>query len=296
MGLAHAAHGRGIKTLTMNRSLPVPYEQRLSASDLEALRAAVAALERQSFASRLTTAAGRQFAHSPLLSPRIQSLASMAAQKALQAALTVALSSLEGAPRGDTTRMHRRLAAFTGAMGGAVGLASLPVELPLSTTIMLRSIADIARNEGENLRDPATALACLEVFALDGHSSDDHFLEGGYLAIRSLLAKSVTDAARFMTTRGLAQQSAPAFVRLIGVLGARFGIVVSQKAAAQAVPLIGAAAGAAINHAFAEHFQTLARGHFTMRRLERFYPPALVHAEYARIAYAEGFWDRPIES
>jgi hypothetical protein len=74
---------------------------------------------------------------------------------------------------------------------------------------------------------------------------------------------------------------------------ARFGFVVSQKAAAQAVPIIGAVSGAAINLAFTEHFQTMARGHFVMRRLERVYKPVLVRAEYARIARDEGYWAAP---
>jgi hypothetical protein len=219
-------------------------------------------------------------------------MASAAARRALSMALNVALSSLEGAPQGDTTRFHRRLAAFSGGVGGAVGLASLPIELPVSTTIMLRSIADIARNEGENLRNAETGLACLEVFALGGHS-DDNVLEGGYLAVRSLLAKSVTDAARFVAVRGVAQESAPALVRLLSDLSARFGVVVSQKAAAQAVPLLGAISGAAINVAFTEHFQTLARGHFAVRRLERVYDPVMVRRCYARIAREGGYWDAP---
>ena len=41
----------------------------------------------------------------------------------------------------------------SGAIGGAFGLASVAVELPISTTIMLRSIADIARSEGFDVRD-----------------------------------------------------------------------------------------------------------------------------------------------
>ena len=41
----------------------------------------------------------------------------------------------------------------SGAAGGAFGLATLPVELPVSTIIMLRSIAAIARNEGEEPSD-----------------------------------------------------------------------------------------------------------------------------------------------
>jgi hypothetical protein len=277
----------------MSSQLPVLYEPQLSGSDFEALRAAVAALERQSFAGRIARLAGRQMGLvSRPLSPQFQEMASTAAHKALTAALNVALSSLEGAPQGDTTRFHKRLAALTGGVGGAVGLASLPFELPLSTTIMLRSIADIARNEGENLRHPETGLACLEVFALGGHA-DDNVLEGGYLAVRGILAKSVSDAARFVAARGLTQESAPALVRLVSQVSGRFGVVVSQKIAAQAVPIIGAMSGAAINLAFTEHFQTLARGHFAMRRLERVYDPVMVRAHYARIAREEGYWDAP---
>jgi EcsC protein family len=66
-----------------------------------------------------------------------------------------------------------RLATASGAAGGAFGLPTLPIELPVSTIIMLRSIADIARNEGEDLSDPETALSCLEVFALGGRAKSD---------------------------------------------------------------------------------------------------------------------------
>jgi len=275
--------------------LPALLEPHLSASDREALHAAVDALERQSFASRLVRLAGGPVGlSSQAFSPKLQEAAAAAAQRALATAMKVALSSLEGAPqRSDSTRFHRRLAALTGGVGGAVGLACLPVELPLSTTIMLRSIADIARSEGENLREPATALACLEVFALGGHAAQDNLLEGGYLAIRGFLAKSVSDAARYVAVAGVAQEGAPVLTRLISQLASRFGVVVSQKAAAHAVPLIGALSGAAINLAFTEHFQTLARGHFTMRRLERVYNPLMVRAEYARVALERGYWAGP---
>jgi hypothetical protein len=46
--------------------------------------------------------------------------------------------------------------------------------------------------------------------------------------------------------------------------------------------------GAALNLAFAEHFQDLARGHFTVRRLERVYGADIVRAEYERIKSALG--------
>jgi predicted transcriptional regulator len=60
-------------------------------------------------------------------------------------------------------------------------------------------------------------------------------------------------------------------------------VVVTQKAAAQAVAVVGAVAGAAVNLAFIEHFQNVARGHFTIRRLERVYGIDTVRSEYDRI-------------
>ncbi|MGJ0513975.1 EcsC family protein [Methylocystis sp.] len=283
--------------MSNSHPLPVLVDHGLSQSDVEALRSAVAALERQSFATRLAGLASRQLSFGSMtLPPRLQAAVASATQKALAASMKMALASLDAQPAKDSLRIHRRLAALTGGVGGAVGLASLPLELPVSTTIMLRSIAEIAQAEGEDLRHPGAALACLEVFALGGHSAEGNVLEGGYLALRAVLAKSVSDAARFLTVRQVSNEAAPALARLIGAIGARFGMVVSQKTAAQAIPVIGAISGAAINVAFTEHFQSLARGHFVVRRLERLYTPAVVHAEYARIARAEGYWNDPSQA
>ena len=71
--------------------------------------------------------------------------------------------------------------------------------------------------------------------------------------------------------------------RLISQIAARFGIVVSEKVAAQAAPILGAIGGAAVNAAFADHFQTLARGHFIVRRLERQHGAGVVAFEYQRL-------------
>jgi hypothetical protein len=97
------------------------------------------------------------------------------------------------------------------------------------------------------------------------------------------LAKSVTEAASYLAGRGTAREVAPALVRLVAQIGSHFGAAVSQKLVAQSVPLLGAAGGAAINYAFADHFQTIARGHFTVLRLERRYGARAVRAEYERI-------------
>ena len=153
--------------------------------------------------------------------------------------------------------------------------------------IMLRSIADIARSEGESTRDPAARLACLEVLALGGIGDAGDASRGGYYAVRLALASAVTEAVRYITEKGLIEEGAPALVRLITKIAARLSLQVTQKTAAQAVPLIGAAGGAAINLLFIDHFQDLARGHFTVRRLERKYSTEVVRAAYEALHAAE---------
>nr|WP_283114711.1 EcsC family protein [Neisseria flavescens] len=39
-------------------------------------------------------------------------------------------------------------------MGGFFGFSAIMVELPVSTTIMMRSILDVARSEGFDITDP----------------------------------------------------------------------------------------------------------------------------------------------
>ena len=154
---------------------PLPVRaNRLNKSDVAALEAAVAALEKNSFARRLAHLAGRQVGFAGRMIPqKLQQAGAVAARRALFGAMRVAVASLKGKPLADRRARHRRMAAISGAIGGALGLASLPIELPLSTTIMLRSIADIARSEGEDSADPQAAMACLEVFALGGHGEDE---------------------------------------------------------------------------------------------------------------------------
>ena len=171
--------------------------------------------------------------------------------------------------RAGSQFLHKALATASGAAGGAFGLATLPVELPVSTIIMLRSIADIARSEGEDLSDPEVALSCVQVFALGGRAGSADASQSGYFTVRGMLAKSVTEAARFIAERGLIEEGAPVLVRFMTLVASRFGVVVTQKVAAQALPVIGALGGDAVNYAFIQHFQEVARGHFTVRRLEQ---------------------------
>jgi len=249
-------------------------------ADLRALRAAVQSLENPGLAARLTSLVGTPIEMlGKMLPPGASGVISAAVTRGLNAAVAVALRTMNDEPQAGSRLFHRALAAASGAIGGSFGLATLPVELPISTIIMLRSIADIARSEGEDLRSPETALACVEVFALGGRPGADAS-ESGYFAVRSLLATSVTEAARFIARRGIVEPGAPVMVRFIAQVASRFGAVVTQKFAVQAVPVIGAVGGAAVNYAFIDHFQNVARAHFTVRRLERTYGKDAVRARY----------------
>lgn len=262
---------------------PVVRPTALSAEDEAELVDAFRALEHSSFASYLTGVVGRQIGYAGELVPgRVAATANKAAGAALRYALKAAVKSLPVDAQPASNRLHLAAVAASGAVGGAFGLATLPLELPLSTTLMMRSVADIARQKGEDLAQPEAVLACLEVFAL-GSGRDAEFGESSYFALRALLAKSVTEAARYMIGRTIADEAAPVLARLLGQIASRFGLVVTQKVVAQAVPLIGAVTGAGINAAFMDHYQTLARGHFTVRRLERVYGADLVRAAYDKL-------------
>jgi hypothetical protein len=262
----------------------VPSAARLSAEDCAILRDAVERLEHASLAQRISVALGAQISRVGKLVPaHISGTVDQAAETAIRAALRVAMGSMQTQTRQQQRGFHKAAATFCGAAGGAFGLISLPIELPLSTVIMLRSIAAIARAEGEDLASPEASFACLQVFAFGTDGEPAPLMESSYFAVRGVLAKSVSEAARFVVERGLTEESAPVILRLVSQIAARFGIIVSQKFAAQAIPLIGAAGGGAINYAFVDHFQSIARGHFAVRRLERIYGAELVRAEYERL-------------
>ncbi len=208
-----------------------------------------------------------------------------ATRAALTRALDVAVLTMRANKRKRSSeKFHKLLVGASGGIGGAFGLAALPVELPLSTTIMLRSIADIARSEGHNVDSPVVKLSCLQVFALGGRSSRDDAAESGYWAVRAALAKSITEAATLLTERGVLEKTAPAVIRLIAAISSRFGVIVSEQLAAKAVPVVGAAGGSIINVLFMNHFQDMARGHFIIQRLENIYGSQAVMNVYEQLA------------
>ncbi|MDO9004491.1 MAG: EcsC family protein [Aquabacterium sp.] len=254
-----------------------------SSADMGDLRQAKALLENPGLVARISDVLGTPLERGfGMLPKKWGTVINEAASKAIAKAMDVALSTMNSLPASHSSNgWHKLAVGASGAVGGAFGLSTLLIELPVSTTIMLRSIADVARSEGEDLSTPESQLACVQVLALGGRSAQDDAAETGYFAARAAMAQAVSEAARQVAQKGLVQRKGTALVQLIAQVASRFSVNVSEKVMAQAVPIVGAVGGAVINTLFMEHFQCMARGHFIVRRLER------VHGvEEVRVAYA----------
>lgn len=254
----------------------------LTPSELSELKGAKGLLENPGLAAKMSNYVGSPLELGLKKLPESWGVAvNDVARKSIEKALDIALLTLDKDGRGASSNWwHKVAVAATGAGGGAFGLPALALELPVSTTIILRSIADIARSEGENLQCADGRLQCVQVLALGGTAKSDDGTESGYFAARSALAKAVSEAAAHLAKSGLSQSGAPAIVRLISRIASRFSIVVSEKAMAQAIPLVGAFGGAAINALFIDHFQDMGRGHFIVRRLERLHGEEAIRRIY----------------
>lgn len=261
-----------------------PFEE----TDRQALMLAKRYLESPGFIARAADRVGRPIeAGMSHLPERWRSTIDLAIRQSLRQALEFAILSL-GDRRSSSSadKWHRWSAAGSGFAGGALGILALPVELPISTTLVLRSIADISRSEGHDLRSIYTRLACLEVFALGGRTEADDGAESGYWALRAVLARQINQAARYLARSVTIDTTAPPIVRFLTAVGSRFGIVVEAQTAAKAIPWIGAIGGGSINYLFTEHFQRMARGHFIIRRLEAKYGSEIVQAVYQETVVA----------
>ncbi|PKN11440.1 MAG: peptidase [Deltaproteobacteria bacterium HGW-Deltaproteobacteria-4] len=257
----------------------------LSTVEISDLRAAKNILENPGLAAKVSNFVGSPIEKGLKKLPESWSAAvNDVARNSIEKALDVALLTMDRNERTSSSNWWHKLAVVaTGAGGGAFGLPALAIELPISTTIMLRSIADIARSEGEDLHSPDTRLQCVQVLALGGPSRRDDGTESGYFAARAALPRSISEAAAHVAKKGLSQKSAPALVKLIAQVASRFSMVVSEKAAAQAVPVVGAFGGAVINSLFIDHFQDMGRGHFIIRRLERLHGQEEVRRLYGEL-------------
>ena len=253
--------------------------------DRNDLRTAVNLLENPGISIRLINLLGYPIEGIIKVLPRrIGKAIGNTAIKAVGTAFYAALSTMDKKSHGSPFRsIHRAIVLISGAVGGFFGFPGLIVELPVSTTLMLRSIADIARSEGEDLSSMDAHLACITVFALGGRSSGDSAAETAYYAVRAALTRTLSEAAEFIVQRGMAEEGTPIVIRVMANLASRFGVIVTDKMAAEMIPILGAIGGASINLLFINHFQAAARGHFIVRRLERKYGGEFIKKEYEKV-------------
>jgi hypothetical protein len=261
--------------------------QTLSEEDLAALKWAHRHLEHPSFAARLSNAIGSPIEQGLRLLPkRWYQRVNAAAEAAIAQTLKLAIESMGRIPPSSAhDPMHKLMAAASGAVGGLFGPLALVAELPVITTLMLRSIADIAHAEGEDLSTTEARLACMQVFALGGRTGKDEAAETGYYGLRVTL--SFHFSASLLHLDKISTKNIPAGIELVRAITSRFGVVVSDKAAAQMIPVAGAVGGALLNLIFMQHFQDIGRGHFIVRRLERTYGAERIREEYERLNEAE---------
>jgi hypothetical protein len=269
----------------------------LSQRDLTILSAAASRLEHPSLAAKLAAVIGIPVEKLlGWLPDSIQSQIDQLTEDALAHALNVARKTLRDEPAARPWNLtHKVAVTLSGVTGGMFGAPALFAELPVTTVIILRSIADIARSHGEDLSNPEVQLACLEVFALGsmsrqdaadvasvGAQRDESYIRSSYFVSRAAMAQQVSAAAEILT-KGTTSGGGSALTRLISKIASRFGVSVSQKAAAQAVPIVGAIGGGLINALFMDHFQNTAEAHFTVRKFEREYGAEVVRREYERL-------------
>ena len=174
------------------------------------------------------------------------------ARAALQKSYEVAAKTRQGASgRAVTTdRAHKVMATVTGALGGLGGLPTAIAELPVATTMIFRAVQGVAEHYGEDPSSTETRLQCLAVFGAGGPGTEDDGVDTAFFGARI----GLTGAA----VHGLIAKVAP-----------RFATVLSQKLATQAVPILGAAAGAGTNYAFTDYYVEMAHVHFGLRKIAR---------------------------
>lgn len=259
----------------------------LPQDDFDQLKWAHSRLEHPSFAARLSSVVGVPIERMFNLLPTSWNHAiHVGATRSIERAANLAVYTLPDVepPLVAKRTQHLGLAALAGAVGGFVGPIGLMVELPLMTVLMLRAIAGIARNQGEDLSRIDARMACVEVFGLGARTRDDDAAETGYYGIRSTLSLHFGGA---LSGASITAKHLPGGMEFLRGVVARFGIVIGDDVAARLLPVAGALGGATLNLIFMQHFQDVARGHFIVRRLERQHGSEVIRLAYSSISQHE---------
>lgn len=168
-------------------------------------------------------------------------------EHALRMAMQAAQSSRRAVPD-QSTWVNTAVTTAMGAAGGFGGLPSAMVELPATTTVLLRAIQGVAAQHDFDPDSAGVQFDCIRVFAAAGPLARDDGADLGFLTLRVTLSGGAVN-------------------RLIAAVAPRFATVLGQKLAAQTVPVLGAVAGATVNYVYTSYYQEIAHVHFGLRRL-----------------------------
>jgi hypothetical protein len=170
-----------------------------------------------------------------------------ATEHALWAAIHAAQGSRRAVPD-QKPWVNTAVATAMGAAGGLGGVSTALVELPATTTMLLRSIQGAAAREGFDPAEENVKFDCVRVLSAAGPLSYDDGADLGFFSVRITL-------------------TGPAMQRLIAAVAPRLSVVLGQKLAAQSIPVLGALAGGGTNFVYARYYQQIAHVHFGLRRL-----------------------------
>ena len=226
------------------------------------------------------------------LPTKIRNSIQEAVSSALHKAINGAVKTMDNKPTKSSTIKHKLMAAGSGALGGVFGAPALVLEIPISTTIIMRAVADIARSEGFDVNDMETKRMCLEVFSLGGITKADDGSDTGYyftrVALNEVMKSFNKELGKIIAKEGIVKGFSPAQVggvmaKLVEAVATKFGIVITGKIASQIVPVVGAVTGATINSLFVDYYQDMALGHFTIKRLEKKYDFEHLREEFEKL-------------
>ncbi len=227
----------------MNNALPVPYQTPVPEI------AALAARYRRAngpVMSLMNRFGGQVEAQMDLLPDAVRKQIEVLVGRALERAHGLAKVGRRAPDLGR--RAAPVLAALTGAIGGFGGLATAIPELPVTVTLILHAIRRAAEAEGFDPDQPQVRAECLRVFAAGSPLGSDDGANTAFLGARLALT-------------GTAVQT------VIRAVAPRLAVALGQKLAAQAVPVVGAVSGAAMNAAFLTYYRELAVVRFSLLRL-----------------------------
>lgn len=272
--------------------------------DQQALEAAVGDLEDATLAELLTCYVGAPIEYGLSRLPKnATDVIGWAAEKGLTGCAGVACATMHTKALGKSPSrtLHKAAAALTGAGCGFFGAAGVTVDIPITTSLIFRSIGDMARSQGFSPALPTTRTEMLQVFAMGGRS-DAKGAGSAYYSTRNVLgaaaAKAASDWAEAIAEAALragGKQAAErasrivipkAVEKLIEKLVQRYGVQLVQKVAAMAAPVLGAGMGAGVNTVFMGHYQRRANGHFTVLRLEQKYGREIVQVAYENVRFS----------